>query len=158
MPGGIDQQRLDDCIATAVTQALEMMCFAVAEPVEESAMQDRNVIARQIEFRGDASGDLRFVIETDSARLLAGNFYGMDPLTLEELQVEAVVGELTNVVCGGMLSLLAPDGRFDLSPPQELTSAAPHAGAFERAFAVDASTLVVSVLCRNSQCSSVFAS
>jgi hypothetical protein len=145
MRGEAEWGRLDDCLQKAATETFEMMCFSAAEPVSGEGIGTKEMTGTQILFDGDAAGVLCLAIESGTARLLAANFYGQDPLSLHGSQVEAVIAELTNVVCGGMLSLFAPDGSFSLSAPELHRPCSPPPGSLERGFRVESGRVVISV-------------
>jgi CheY-specific phosphatase CheX len=142
-----DRTQVDACLHKATVETLELMCFTAAETSTDSILQPSETTAKQIEFTGDAHGQLCVAMEVETARLLAANFYGSEPESLEDVQVEALVAELTNVVCGGMLSLLSPAGSFTLSSPEPRAPAPTHPGALDRAFVTDCGKLVISVEC-----------
>lgn len=114
-------------IIDAVDAVLETMFFAAPmgpspEPQEDSIP----VLQARVEFTGKPSGNLRVSLCASSARLLAANFLGEDENTLTDGQIEQVVCELTNMLCGGVASQLESNQPFDLAPPELLPACCPH--------------------------------
>jgi CheY-specific phosphatase CheX len=56
-------------------------------------------------------------ISDTAARMLAANFMGADEEAVSPDEVEGVVKEMANILCGGLLERLNGDGRFTISSP-----------------------------------------
>jgi CheY-specific phosphatase CheX len=123
------------------------MCFTAAQPSAELTVSQDELTAKQIHFTGDALGQLCVAMDHTTARRMAANFYGDDADTLDEVQVESLVAELTNVVCGGMLSLFARDGSFALSPPETVEPSAILLRKTKQCFVTDCGAVMVTVAC-----------
>jgi hypothetical protein len=63
---------------------------------------------------------------------MAAAFLGLDEAAPSEAQIQEVVCELANMVCGSALSRLEENTRFDLSSPELRPAPAgcPHGGRF----------------------------
>src|SRR5207245_6540315 len=70
-------------------------------------------------FQGTPPGRFGIVISDPVARTLASNFMGSDDgKRLLPAQVGGVIGELTNMICGAVLSELESNANFDLGAPE----------------------------------------
>ena len=83
-------------------------------PAPES--QDPGFLRSEIHFSGVYSGLLRVFIPYDFSRVLTMNFMGFED-EVTESQVEDMAGELTNMVCGNLFSLLDKTTVYTLSSP-----------------------------------------
>ena len=72
----------------------------------------------RVTFSGDECGEFRMAVDEEAAESMAGSFLGSDPSTaLSGTEVEEVMGELGNMICGAFLSRYERDGLFALSSP-----------------------------------------
>lgn len=110
-----------DCTAAAL-EVIESMFFEV--PVETPEMRDlapEGAVAARALFGGDLSGSFLLACQAWTARRLAASFLGRDDeATVETDQVNLVVCELANMVCGNALSRMEPHGRFQIGTPEIL--------------------------------------
>lgn len=108
-------------LSTTVDSVLETMFFAIvsgpAEPQDNGA-----VLQSRVSFRGRPSGTLGMCISEPAARLLAGSFLGEDEQALTGSQTGQVVCEMTNMLCGSLLSKLESEESFDLGTPELMPS------------------------------------
>src|SRR5581483_2469259 len=102
-----------------VTEVLETMFFAEAVSADcdghewlASAVSDR------IGFDGSYSGEMRLSVSLEAASALAAAFLGIEPLETTELLRAQVILELTNILCGAILSRLCPESKLALAPPE----------------------------------------
>jgi CheY-specific phosphatase CheX len=138
---------LESCLQTAVVSAFELMCFTAIEPVMEGTECPDGVLRVEVEFEGDATGRLRLEIPVSAARSIAADFYGAEP-DMPHNQLEAVVGEMTNLICGSMLSTYAPDGGFSLSTPQ-VDAGTGEKYPVRQCFQMESGTVIVSLACKS---------
>ena len=75
-----------------------------------------------LRFAGDISG--RFGLHTDAAvaRTLASNFLGEEESGVSVTEVGEVVGELTNMLCGSVMSRVKTTRTFSLSHPEPIAA------------------------------------
>ena len=139
--------QLESCLQTAVVSAFELMCFTAIEPAVEDTECADGVLRGEVEFEGDAAGRLRLEIPVSAARSIAADFYGAEP-DMPHNQVEAVVGEMTNVICGSMLSTYAPDGGFCLSTP-EVGAGPGDRFPVRQCFQMESGPVIVSLACKS---------
>jgi len=115
--------RLNAEIEGAAIEILETMFFEYAERVEPGS--DTNASATDIwigsglQFRGEITGWFRARVSESAAIAIAHGFLGGE--ADDRSEVEQVVCELTNVLCGLVLSRLEPALAFTLESPEVLS-------------------------------------
>jgi CheY-specific phosphatase CheX len=137
----------DRLLEPAVTAVLETMFFS--EPLGPS---DPNTSAPNLEvrmtFSGEVSGVLEVRISEASASSLAASFLGELEESLTESQIVQVVCELTNMLCGWIVSQPGSQGCFDLGSPELLSSHSDQpieTAACQQSFATENGTLTISL-------------
>jgi hypothetical protein len=70
----------------------------------------------EIHFQGKHSGFLRLFLPYDLGELLTVNFMGFEE-EVTEFQILDLVGELTNMICGNMFSVLDKSSVYHLGSP-----------------------------------------
>lgn len=110
---------LRQCTA-AMLEVLDAMFFEVPLGIPE--MRDEAPepgLTVRASFSGGMGGSLHVACETWTARRLAASFLGReDETTIQAEEVQLVVCELANMVCGNMLSKIEPRGRFQIATPE----------------------------------------
>ena len=97
---------------------LETMFFTEAELAPcEHAWLGRRPCAR-IRFEGSHFGEMLLGVSAEAADPIAASFLGLDPMELTDAQRGQVIQELTNILCGAMLSHLWPESQLLLSSPE----------------------------------------
>ena len=141
------ESELDCLLAPAVSDVLETMFFSEAfgscEPDPALASMEA-----QVAFLGDTSGSVCVRISEASARSLAASFLGESEDSLSDAEIEQVVCELTNMLCGCIVSKITSQGCFALDPPQlhPWRSDQPiDLQAIQQSFAIERGTLTVSL-------------
>ena len=71
-----------------------------------------------LRFVGDISGRFGVSLDFPTARSLAANFLGEDEAEVSPGAVEEVVGELSNMLCGSVMSRVEGENKFVLSHPE----------------------------------------
>jgi CheY-specific phosphatase CheX len=109
-------------------KTLETMFFAMPDAVStDPARPAGELIVSRLAFHGSPDGRFGLVISEAVARTLAANFTGCDESAdLRADQIDSVIEELANMICGAVLSELESDANFDLDPPDAI-----HIGAGE---------------------------
>lgn len=117
-------------LSESARQALETMFFAAPDAVSSDPGRPAGeFIASRLTFRGIPCGSFGAAVSLPLARELATDFLGLeDAGGLGPGQVREVVGELSNIICGAVLSELEIDSRFDLSQPAAVEVGAGEAG------------------------------
>jgi len=97
------------------TSVLEASSHFTPLPVSQA-----DLLAFGLRFRGVVHGSFGLSIGAAMARSLAANFLGEEEDTLSEVEVAEVVGELTNMLCGSIVSRIEGTTKFALSHPEPL--------------------------------------
>jgi hypothetical protein len=113
-------------LSESAQQALATMFFCAADEVSSSDSRPAgDLIASSLKFQGTPSGRFAALVAAPLARVLATNFFGLDDDSeLEAGQVEEIVGELSNIICGAVLSEFEANSNFDISAPLPVAVAA----------------------------------
>jgi CheY-specific phosphatase CheX len=113
-------------ITEAVEQVLETMCFsAVLGPCDTAQAQPCLDRSAAVEYSGAVSGSVLIGCDEAGARSLTANFLGEE--VVEDEQISEFVGELSNMICGAVVSMLGGTGHYTLGtprlvPPSELAT------------------------------------
>lgn len=92
-----------------------MSAFIKPGPVSKRRAED---IAFTLDYAGDFAGQFGVSVAAGVARTLAANFLGEDESVVTETQVTDVIGELSNMLCGSIVSRAARHTKFALSHPR----------------------------------------
>jgi two-component system chemotaxis response regulator CheY len=115
-------------VSQAVTEILETMCFLEAKPytamAEDWGDRERAVdldgppaYGAELRFDGGICGQLRLFADESAARCLAANFLGEDEDEVLPRQLQQVLLELANMICGAILHEQEYELLFTLSSP-----------------------------------------
>ena len=111
---GSDLQRI---FFESASEVLEAMFFAgVTEEVSQPV--GNAVISAELTFHGNPSGRFGIQIAHATSRVIAASFLGLDETEVSEEQIVDVVCELTNMICGSVLSRVEAGARFELMHPE----------------------------------------
>ncbi len=85
-------------------------------------------------------------VSAEATDPIAASFLGLDPMELTAAERGQVIQELTNILCGAMLSHLWPESQLALSSP-ELTPWMewPSDGLLHRCFTIPEGMLAISI-------------
>jgi CheY-specific phosphatase CheX len=78
-----------------------------------------------IRFDGDISGRFGLHLQQNTARNLAANFLGEAEADVSPAEIGEVIGELTNMLCGSVMSRVEGKHSFALSPPRPSSITSP---------------------------------
>lgn len=100
-------------------EALGTMFFAEPDTISSSAARPGgDLVSCSLTFRGAPCGRFNALVSAPLAHSLAANFFGVEAdCHLAPGQVLEMIGELTNIICGAVLSELECSSNFDLSTP-----------------------------------------
>lgn len=113
--------RLDELrsvVSQAVTDVLETMFFCAAAEENADGSEPANAISAVLEFTGEPSGRCRLLLSHAAARMLAADFLSEEASSVWQAECEQVACELSNMICGCVLSRVQPEARFELSSPR----------------------------------------
>ncbi|MBI2690181.1 MAG: chemotaxis protein CheX [Acidobacteria bacterium] len=104
----------------AARDVLNVMFFTdILEEADECACTRPLPIQVRVTFTGHQSGEFRLEVDELAAGSLAGSFLGADPVAgPNPEEVDQVMGELGNMICGAFLSRFEKEGLFALASPQ----------------------------------------
>jgi CheY-specific phosphatase CheX len=98
-------------------EVLETMFFTGVVD-EESTEESDSLVAAELTFHGSPSGRFGVRVPYSTGRQIASSFLGLEEDELSEEQIGDVVCELTNMVCGSVLSRVEAGARFELMHPE----------------------------------------
>lgn len=135
----MSELRFADVTEEALSRVLETMFFTpVVGPCESPSGEA--ALTASLSFTGNPSGKFTLSVSALAGREMATNFLGSEE-DLEDDQVDQVVKELTNMVCGSMLSRVESETHFELGEPK-MTDALPKA-ALCQTFELEDGTITV---------------
>jgi hypothetical protein len=154
MPPELEQQSMpmdqepaaSDTIRVVAAEVLETMFFSEAELAAcEHSWLDSARCAR-MRFEGSHLGEMLLGVSREAADPMAASFLGLDEVELTETQRGQVIQELSNILCGAMLSHLWPESKLALSSPELAPwQAWPSEGLLHRCFTIAEGKLAISI-------------
>jgi len=123
-------------LTDAASDVLESMYFvSVLGCSSDPVKPDSNWIWSRLNFSGNGAGSFGIGTSSVMARIIAENFLGQATEEITQAQIEEVLCELSNMICGSFLSRYRTEALFDLAHPLcEKTLAAIPAGATTQTF------------------------
>ena len=121
----VSAEELGRCLESAACDVLETMFFTEASPAAAAPSPPGDFLAAVVGFQGTCAGAFTAVVAADAARMLAANFLGVDEDGVTAAEAQGVVSELTNMICGAVLSRLRNEGDFALSAPAAIRGELP---------------------------------
>jgi CheY-specific phosphatase CheX len=150
----VSEPSIATALAESVREVLEKMFFVDAmEPAPgETPMAG---LAAELSFDGNPPGHFRLVLDQRAARSAAADFLGEDPAELTEEQLNEVVCELANMICGSVLSRIESSATFRLSKPVIVVDTKLPSAAMEASFqaAVGGGLVHAEILMERTVCS-----
>jgi CheY-specific phosphatase CheX len=106
---------LKEILLEATNEVLEVMFFTGVE--DQNALDDSvPKVAAELGFHGQPSGRFGVNVSLEAGKQIAANFLGLDEAT--DSQAAEVVCELSNMLCGSVLSRIEAGARFELLHPE----------------------------------------
>jgi CheY-specific phosphatase CheX len=132
-----ERPSLEQGLTKAATEVLETMFFASVDevPVWDGATEEDRVGAA-LEFHGACRGRLALSLDRNATLQLASSFFG-DVEEDSAATCESVMAELTNMVCGAMLSKLDRNSIFCLDSPVPLAQGQEASGDIVKHLMID---------------------
>jgi len=106
-------------VRAAISRVFETMSFCELSDCDSGPIESPSLGA-VIAFRGVLAGEFRLAISQCTAARLGADFLAAEGQEGTVDQTRSVVAEFANVVCGAVLSTLAPDADIHFSIPQLL--------------------------------------
>ena len=111
-----------DQLVDAATRVCETSFFAFVEPASSellaSAAGESRWYHTSVNYAGPSHGRVSLALPEDLAREIFAAFLGFaDSSAANQAEVEDVVGEFANMVCGAWLTSLGGDSCFSLTHP-----------------------------------------
>ena len=158
MPPQFDQQTaldqepgIGETVREVAAEVLETMFFtdaevAVCEHTWLAPLSGSAASCARIRFEGSHCGEMLLGVSMQAADPIAASFLGLDSMELTDAQRGQVIQELTNILCGAMLSRLWPESKLALGSPelmdwQEWSGAGP----LHRCFMIPEGLLAISI-------------
>ena len=130
---------LDQLLSASASEVLETMFFTGV--LGESTDIPDNPVSTRLNFRGTPSGSFGLALSRESSRQIAADFLAEEAQTVSQEQVNEVICELTNMLCGSLLSRIETEASFELTHPE--LSAVPDHVEYSRNFELENGTLGV---------------
>ncbi|MFN7994809.1 MAG: chemotaxis protein CheX [Bryobacteraceae bacterium] len=119
----MEASEIGTVLTSAVEEILETMCFT---PVLSSAEGDPPPdveasgpkLCAEVQFHGSPSGGFRVGVPKKLAQAVGAAFLGQEETEVSDSQAEEVVCELTNMICGSVLSRLESKTIFKITHPE----------------------------------------
>ncbi len=127
-------QELENNLVGAVRDVLGTMFFTdVVDDQKLPVLLGDQPLTVRVGFAGETAGVLHLRVPAETAGVLASNFLGAqpgEPLTGE--QIDEVVRELSNMLCGAFLSRHEAEQIFELTSPENVEHPGPEPGEIRR--------------------------
>jgi CheY-specific phosphatase CheX len=116
----VNENAVRHALRDSVSEVLERMFFVdvLAESADPAADASSGEITAALTFQGEPSGWFRLRLTTAAARQIAADFLGIDEVGVSDIQTSDVVRELTNMICGSVLSRIENSAIFRLDEPR----------------------------------------
>jgi CheY-specific phosphatase CheX len=116
----VNDNVIHQALRDSVHEVLERMFFVdvLGESTDPAADAWAGEIAAALTFQGDPSGSFLLRLTTVAARQIAADFLGIDEVDVSDIQTSDVVRELTNMICGSVLSRIESAATFRLGEPR----------------------------------------
>lgn len=111
------QTDLQQIFLESVGEVLETMFFT-SVVAEDSTEGSDSMVSAELSFLGSPSGRFGVRVPKSTGRQIASSFLGLEEAKISEEQVGQVVCELTNMICGSVLSRVEAGARFELMHPE----------------------------------------
>lgn len=135
-----------DTIRLVAAEVLETMFFTEAEVADCEHAWLKSAPCARIQFAGSHCGEMLLGLSAEATDPIAASFLGLDPMELTAAQRGQVIQELTNILCGAILSRLWPESKLALSSPElRPWQEWPDEGLLHRCFAIPEGMLGISI-------------
>jgi len=111
-------------ISECCSEVLDAMYFTTVldsqlkESMPEAEPDEADSLSFDLQFVGHISGHFGLHLAQATARNLAANFLGEEETDISSAEAGEVAGELSNMLCGSVMSRVEGDDKFVLSHPE----------------------------------------
>jgi CheY-specific phosphatase CheX len=130
---------LNRLFAESASDVLETMFFTCV--LGDTEFKPDDPISARLDFKGDPSGSFGLSLSHVTAREIAAGFLALEDSELSQGQVSEVICELTNMLCGTLLSRLESESCFELQHPY--LAAVPEEQGYSHNFELESGSLSV---------------
>jgi len=114
----VNNVELEQMLYDSATEVFETMFFSAVLGEGPAEMGEGPWVSAALLFHGNPSGRFGVRLHADTGRKIAATFLGLEEEDVTEAKVGEVLCELSNMLCGSVLSRLEPETRFALSGPE----------------------------------------
>ena len=136
-------ETLAKVLGRVTAEVLETMFFAEAVAADCSHAWLNAAVGASIRFEGSHLGKMRLSVSGEAADSIACAFLGLEPEELTEPLRAQVILELTNILCGDILSHLWPHSKLALDPPELSAEEPALEGALHQCFELPEGRLAI---------------
>lgn len=112
---------LEPLLTSAASEVLESMCFVgilgLVSKTPDRQIPDSTWLWTRLDFSGSGTGSFGTGSSKTAGTTIASNFLGQEVEEVSSEQIEEVLCELSNMICGSFLSRYRNAAIFDLSHP-----------------------------------------
>lgn len=152
---------VSELVSSSAEEVLETMFFTQVvgkrQPEPDAAAREKPYLTVRMCFLGGAEnagasataqpgGHVDVEVSRDGAQWIASSFLAADDGSVPQHKVADVICELTNVVCGRIMSQIASVSGFTMLSPEVIRSSSqewPHAVGYEESFQLERGWLTV---------------
>jgi chemotaxis phosphatase CheX-like protein len=117
--GRLDEEPMaPDTMRQVMAEVMEAMFFTEAELASCEHAWLGTARCAWIRFGGSHFGEMLLGVSAEAADPIGASFLGLDPMELTDAQRGQVIQELSNILCGAILSKLWPESKLLLSSPE----------------------------------------
>jgi CheY-specific phosphatase CheX len=106
-----------DTARRVAAEVLETMFFTEAELADCEHAWMGEALCAHIHFDGSHTGEMLLAVSAEAADAIAASFLGMESSEPTDAESGQVIAELSNILCGAMLSQLWPESTLALTAP-----------------------------------------
>jgi len=115
----LDQDiQFPEILGSTVDEVLETMFFTEALATDCAHEWRIDAVSAHVRFDGSHLGEMLITLSSQAADSIAPAFLGLDPSETTPEARGQVILELTNILCGAVLSRLWPESKLSLATPE----------------------------------------
>lgn len=114
----VTDQEFATVVARVAAEVLATMFFEEAQPIGCEHDWLQTSVSARVDFGGSHRGEFLLSVSPATSRSIASGFLGLDQEEMTESQPVDVILELSNILCGALLSALWPESNLSLGSPE----------------------------------------